>query len=274
MAVVGRHCIILNHTGKSANVNPFTPDYDALANVPIVDAAIAYDCPYTGLLHILLIQNALSIPSMTHNLIPPFIMRKANVEVHDTPKIHVANPTNLDHSLFFPAAAVRIPLSLSGIFSFFPSRCPTLDELNLADEVLLLTPDGHSWNPYSTAYANNEASMLDWEGNLTEPTSRHRYLVESLPDYDDAWVSSITISPAEHAAIDASLCPLPLALDSPLPYALAISDVDSLAVEMPPNCLSSSLSRLVRYRHRDITRDNNSQNYYLLFSLSNVIVSY
>ena len=36
----------------------------------------------------------------------------------DAPKIHVKNPTVNDHSLFFPGADVRIPLSLMGIFSY------------------------------------------------------------------------------------------------------------------------------------------------------------
>jgi hypothetical protein len=29
-------------------MNPFTPDYDAMTEVPIVDAAISYECPFTG----------------------------------------------------------------------------------------------------------------------------------------------------------------------------------------------------------------------------------
>ena len=73
MPVVGQHAYILSDTGKVADVNPFMPDYQAI-QVPIVDAAIQYDCPYDGKSYILVIRNALYVPSMHNNLIPPFVM--------------------------------------------------------------------------------------------------------------------------------------------------------------------------------------------------------
>ena len=54
MAVVGRHAYILSDMGRTADVNPFTPDYE-LMQVPIVDAAVQYECPYSGMLHVLII---------------------------------------------------------------------------------------------------------------------------------------------------------------------------------------------------------------------------
>ena len=54
MAVVGRHAYILSDTGRTAEVNPFTPDYKSM-QVPIIDAAVQYECPYSGTLHVLII---------------------------------------------------------------------------------------------------------------------------------------------------------------------------------------------------------------------------
>ena len=54
MAVVGRHAYILSDTGRTADVNAFTPDYESM-QVPIVDAAVQYECPYSGTLHVLII---------------------------------------------------------------------------------------------------------------------------------------------------------------------------------------------------------------------------
>jgi hypothetical protein len=85
MPVVGRNAYIISSSGRFAEVNAFTPDYDAMT-IQIVDAAIQYDCPYTGDSYILVIRNALHVPSM-ENLIPPFIMLEAGVQVHDTLKI-------------------------------------------------------------------------------------------------------------------------------------------------------------------------------------------
>ena len=87
MVVVGRHAYILNNSSRTAQVSPFTPEYEELTEVPIVDAAVAYDCPYTSKSYILVFHNALSVPSMDHNLIPPFIMRKAGLLVNEAPKI-------------------------------------------------------------------------------------------------------------------------------------------------------------------------------------------
>ncbi len=48
MVVVGNNCLIIEWSGRTAVVNPFTPDYDALPEVPIVDAAVMYECPTSG----------------------------------------------------------------------------------------------------------------------------------------------------------------------------------------------------------------------------------
>ena len=50
---------------------------------------------------------------MTNNLIPPFIMREAGITVNGTTKIHTENSSEMDHSLYFMEAEVRITLSLS-----------------------------------------------------------------------------------------------------------------------------------------------------------------
>jgi hypothetical protein len=76
MVVMGRHSYILSQSGRTAEVSPFSPSYEALSAVPIVDAAVVYDCPYSGKTYILVCQNALSVPEMEHNLVPPFIMRE------------------------------------------------------------------------------------------------------------------------------------------------------------------------------------------------------
>ena len=129
MVVVGNNCLIIEWSGRTAIVNPFTPEYEALPEVPIVDAAVMYECPVSGKEHILLVRNALHVPAMEQNLIPPFVMREAGIVVNDTPKIHMKNPTIEDHSIYFADSNFRIPMALWGTFSYFPTRLPTNDEL-------------------------------------------------------------------------------------------------------------------------------------------------
>ena len=42
MVVLGKHAFILNSSGKTAQVSPFTPEYDNMKEVPIVDAVVAW----------------------------------------------------------------------------------------------------------------------------------------------------------------------------------------------------------------------------------------
>lgn len=143
MVVVGRNDAMINDTGRTAEVNPFTPDCSSLQNAPIVNAAIGYNCEHTGESYLLVVIKAISVPSMDHNLIPPFIMREARIDVKSTPKIHVEDPCAEDHSIYFKEENFRIPLKLNRIFSYFTSHKPSDSMLN--DEsinVLLLTSEG------------------------------------------------------------------------------------------------------------------------------------
>ena len=88
MVVVGGHATVFSKSGRKADVRPFSNDCNKLVSIPIVDAAVAYDCPIRMKTYILAFRNALYIPSMTHNLIPPFVMREAGVCVNDVPKKH------------------------------------------------------------------------------------------------------------------------------------------------------------------------------------------
>jgi hypothetical protein len=198
MPVVGRHAYVISDTGRIADVNPFTPDYKSM-QVPIVDAAVQYDCPYDGQSYILVIRNALHVPSMRNNLLPPFILREAGIKVQDTPKIQISEPTAEDHSIFFPETGFRIPLSLWGTFSYFPTVKPTAEFMKGTEEVYLLTPS--KWNPHSDAYATNEENMLDWEGNMVEKRDRSQILLSEVHE-DTAFVASVQISSIESNVID------------------------------------------------------------------------
>jgi len=71
--------------------------------VEIVDVAMAFDDPITTRTFILVMRNALYIPSMGHNLIPPFIMREASLYVDETPKFQLADRASIDnHCVYDP----------------------------------------------------------------------------------------------------------------------------------------------------------------------------
>jgi hypothetical protein len=171
MAVVGRHAFIISDSGRIADVNPFTPDYESM-QVPIVDVVVLCECPYNRITYVLVIQNALYVPAMKNNLLPPFMLREAGVKVHEKPKIYSDDPAVDDHSISFPETGFCIPMSLWGTFSYFPISKPMTKEMQETEEIYLLTPS--RWNSHSDAYAMNEDNILDWEGNLKEKKDRNQ----------------------------------------------------------------------------------------------------
>ena len=112
--VLDLQALIINHTGQSAEVNAFSSDVEVMSKVPIVDAVVAYDFPYTGSTYLLLMQNVLYIASMKHKLIPPLILREASLTGIYIPKIHCDKPTIEDQSIYDENTKIRITLQLDG----------------------------------------------------------------------------------------------------------------------------------------------------------------
>jgi hypothetical protein len=178
MVVLGSNCFVFDNVhGRTCDVEPFDKSLGVAKKIPIVDAALVYDCSYSHETYLLIICNALQIPSMPDNLLRPFILREAGLQVKDTPKIHVDDPDNQDHAIVFPNDNLCIPLQLWGIFSFFHIRIPTNEEI-MYKEPLFLTPDSDSWDPYLEHFAKNEDSMLDWEGNIQPKRKRKSHILD------------------------------------------------------------------------------------------------
>ena len=198
MFVAGSGVTIIAESGNTASVHGYSDDIPA-RNIPIVDCALMYQCPYTNNKYILIAKDALHVPTMNHNLVPPFMLREAGILVDTTPKIHHDNPDESIHSLFFKDENLRIPLSLHGVFSYFPTSKPTDNDLqDDRHPVLMLTPLG-PWNPHSTHYSRNEDNMLDWNGDIQETTVRQRLFidVDEVPD-DEYMISLLTLSSDEY----------------------------------------------------------------------------
>ena len=200
MAVVGKHVMVIEDTGQTVEVKPFAEECQTLNDVHIVNALMKWENPINGKVHILMVKNALHVPSMDNNLIPPFLIREAGVKIKDVPKIHVDDPQVEDHSIYFVEEDVRIPMALNGIFSYFPTEVPTKKDLEECEDVLILTPVT-PWNPNDTAYSKNEEAMLDHEGNMTRIEDRMKFILSEIQE--DATLSSTrAISAVESKMID------------------------------------------------------------------------
>jgi hypothetical protein len=170
MAVAGSETRVIARSGMFANVTSFSKDLPAMDMVEIGDAAMCYDNPISLVTYILVMKNALLIPSMGHNLIPPFLIREAGLILNETPKHQTLYPTIDNHSIRDQHSGLRIHLQLNGIFSYFKTWPLNLEEQeNWEDyQVVYVTPDGDSWDPYSEHFADKEAAMVDVKGSLVE----------------------------------------------------------------------------------------------------------
>ena len=59
-----------------------------MVKVPIVDAALLYDCKCTMNTYLLIMRNVIYIPSMENNIITPFIISESGLLVNYVASIH------------------------------------------------------------------------------------------------------------------------------------------------------------------------------------------
>ena len=173
MVAVGKHCVIFDDTGKICTVNAFSESAGKLDNVPIVDEAVAYGCPYQCKTFLLLMRNALYVPELEINLLPPFIVKELGNQINECSKIQTSDPSIDHYSMYIPSCELRIPFKLLHTFSYFETRMPTAGELETCDKVFI-TPDFSTWNPYSNHYSINEQVMLDDDGNVRTIESKSK----------------------------------------------------------------------------------------------------
>ena len=244
MIVLGSQSYLFESTNQYCNVTPY--DRSQTRRIEIRDGALAYDCPHSGETYILILRNALHVPEMKNNLLPPFILREGGVTVNDKAKIHCKEPTVEDHTVSFESLELdlRIHLQLNGIFSCFHTRCPNSRELDECDKIFM-TPDSSQWNPNCTSFANNESSILDSEGNIAVPRRwlREPMLFEKETSDEDSFdIGAFTATDCD-AAIDANissaivaedcLCQDTTNLDQDFAFALnAKQEINSLAATL------------------------------------------
>ena len=134
---------MIANLGHTAKVHGFSEEVGSIKRVPIIDALILYECLYKGKIFILVGRNVLYVPSMEHNLIPPFVLRQAGLVVNDKTKINCDRPTEDHHAIIHSKSGLHIRLQLDGVFSVFQTRKPNLDEFLDDDAIIVnITPEG------------------------------------------------------------------------------------------------------------------------------------
>ena len=102
-----------------------------------ISSTLAYDDQATRKMTILVVHQAIHVPTMESTLLCPMQGQMNDVKVDETPKFLTENPTDLMHAISGKDAdgiQVTIPLSLKGVTSYFPTR-------NLPKKSLILVLD-------------------------------------------------------------------------------------------------------------------------------------
>ena len=84
--VAGSNCVVMHYTGRECDVSPYTDEYKPIQNVPIVQAATAWQSPDTGQIYILIFNEALWMgDTLDHTLVNPNQLRHYGITVQDNP---------------------------------------------------------------------------------------------------------------------------------------------------------------------------------------------
>ena len=175
---VGADCRVLSITDQVCQVVPYHQDYQPFNEVPVVQAATAYDHPETGRTYILIINQALLVPNLETTLLNPNQMRANGIIVNDVPKHLTKEPTETSHSIYCPTENLRIPLQLRGIISGFRTRIPTINEIESCEWITLTAES--PWNPKSEEFQENEEQQ-EKELAYYETAERHIWGINSNP---------------------------------------------------------------------------------------------
>jgi hypothetical protein len=188
--VAGSNTVVLDLTGKLVSVSPFCEaEYNSIENVPIATVATAYDCPATGRVYVLVINEALYIgDKMHHTLLCPNQLRVHGLKVDDCPKQYDKSST---HSIMVPDNNLTMPLSMRGVISGLTTRRPTEGEVDDVSLHVELTSDV-DWDPYALSFSGDEELHDDtWKertslasvSTTTQPTPTHCPCCSDLLDF-------------------------------------------------------------------------------------------
>ena len=173
------------------SVSPFCEsEYPTMEDVPVATVATAYNCPKTGKVCVMVINEALCFDDkMRHTLLCPNQLRANGVNVDDCPKQYDATST---HSIHVAERDLMIPLTRRGVMSGFYTGKPTDEELANVNAHVELTA-GIEWDLYANAFsALEERQELTWDPSrslsvvTTAPRKNVDPLVEiSIAEQDD-----------------------------------------------------------------------------------------
>ena len=122
--VLGSKCVVLHHTGKVCEVSPYTDEYDAITDVPVVRGATLWMDQHTNEEYILIFNEALWMgDTLAHSLINPNQLHAFGTLVQDNP--YHTDPLGIKP----PEYDLETPLCTAGTIIYANTPALTQNEL-------------------------------------------------------------------------------------------------------------------------------------------------
>jgi hypothetical protein len=125
-----------------------------------VSTALGNVIPETGQNVLLILHQAISLPTSNHDLLSTMQMILHDVVVNETPKFQSLEPTSLSHTISVRGVEVNdvlvIPLDLFGVVSCFPTFKPSQEDFETCPRYEL-TYESPVYDPLK----EQEATMTD-----------------------------------------------------------------------------------------------------------------
>lgn len=166
--LAGANCRIVEKTGRSVEVQGFSPKLPTVKSVPIVTAMTTYECPRTGEIHNLILNEALYMPELPFTLLSPNQLRDNGVSVDERPRQFDVNSI---FGIQIPESELHIPFYLEGVVAGFETRLPTHEELRDSKSHVELTSPVE-WEPHHPTLALAEERVDNQHDHHVPNTQR------------------------------------------------------------------------------------------------------
>ena len=192
MTVLGSNCVVLSYMGKECEVSPYSSEYEAVQNVPVVTGARVWTNPTDGTAYLLVFHESLWMgDKLDHILVNPNQLQAYGVSIQDNP--FDTKPLSITTD------DVSIKLYLEGTIICGDTWTPTESELGQLPQLILTSL--HDWDPHNVCFP----SCSSYSSDNTPIESSHSILaVDTLLQhtmYNPMMVASLMSSQVQVAEI-------------------------------------------------------------------------
>ena len=149
--VLGSNCVVPSYTGKECEVSPYSSQYEAVRNIPVVMGATVWTNDADGTAYLLIFHESLWMgDKWDHKLVNPNQLRAYGVNIQDNP--FDAKPLSITPN------DASVELYLEGTIICGDTRTPTEPELSQLPRLILTSP--HDWDPHNVCFpfCNSQSS--------------------------------------------------------------------------------------------------------------------